>query len=145
MHPVHLVALRAVEGLALLVENLGHGDEQAEPLPDLHPVESRLLAAGKLQIHLESSRLLPSERPEDVRDNNDNGSNSDMIDNSHGRDKDLGLKSSISCHVQVTQVAQQLLSGFLGEQLPSVLLFEELWGKNIIKFTFVTKHEIKIG
>ena len=126
MEPLNLVPFRAVEGLALLVENLRHGDEQAQPLLDLHPVEARLLAAGKLQIHLESSRLLPSERPEDVQDDGEDDIYSDMIDNSHGRDKDLGLKSSISCHVQVTQVAQQLLSGFLGEQLPSVLLFEEL-------------------
>ena len=113
------------------MENLRHGEEQAESLLDLHPVEARLLGARKLQIHLESGRLLPSERPEDVRDNNDDDIDSDMFDNSHGRDKDLGLKSSIGCHVQVTQVAQQLLSGFLGEQLPSVLLFEELWGKEI--------------
>ena len=54
MNLLKFVALRALEGFALVEEDLRDGDEKTQPPLDLHPGEPRGFATGELQVYLQS-------------------------------------------------------------------------------------------
>ena len=102
MHLLELGDLEALEGLALLEEDLRQGDDQAHPLLDLGPAEAGGLAAREPQG--QASRLLPGERPED---DGEVDVIEDEDDNLHGGDEEHGLEGSVGSHVELLHVAEQ--------------------------------------
>ena len=64
VHLFELGGLQIFEGDALLVENLGEGDDEIHPLFDLHPVQSRRLVTGQFDSLFQTSWFVPRKRPE---------------------------------------------------------------------------------
>ena len=92
--------LLVLEGVALLVEDLGHGGDQQQPLLSVSLGEADRLALG--QLHGGARELLASQVPERVfLEELSFGSN-----HSHGRDEEERLEGGVGLGVEILGVAK---------------------------------------